>query len=219
MTGSSQIDPEAFVAAAKPLLLAKDLEGLLSHLRSNWTADQITSLLSSDNHDARKVAALSLALVGRKCCIPALAQRLRDPDPMSNQMAEHALWSIWFRCGNPPANTELAEGARCLSTRNFDCAFDHFNRAIELCPDFAEAYNQRAIAWYLLENYEHSAEDCRRAIELMPQHFGAWAGLGHCLAHLGQTAAAIECYEKARAINPHLDCIQQAICELRKQCG
>lgn len=217
ISSSSQIDPDAFVSSVQPLLKAKDLEALLAHLRSNWTSDQITSLLSCDCPDARKVAALSLALVGRKCCIPALAPRLRDADPMTNQMAEHALWSIWFRCGNPPANAELAAGAQCLSIRDFDCAFDHFNKAIELCPDFAEAYNQRAIAWYLLENYEKCADDCRHAIELMPCHFGAWAGLGHCLAHSGHRGEAIECYQRALSINPHLDCIQQSISELKKR--
>lgn len=219
MTGFSQIDPEAFVTSVKPLLEAKDLAALLSHLRSHWTSDEIASLLSCPNHDARKVAALSLSLVGRKCCIPALAKRLRDGDPMTNQMAEHALWSIWFRSGTPPANNELARGAQCLSMREFDRAIDHFNRALEYCADFAEAYNQRAIAWYMMENWQRSGDDCRRTTELMPLHFGAWAGLGHCLAHLGKIGEAIVCYGKALDINPRLDCIRQAICELRKRLG
>lgn len=204
------------MASVEPLLAKRDLEGLHDYLQSTYSADQIASLLSSPHHDARKVAALALALVGHRCCIPALAERLRDSDLMTSQMAEHALWSIWFRCGSSAANAELAHGTRCLSDRNFDCAFDHFSQAIEICPNFAEAYNQRAIAWYLLEEYEKSAEDCQRAIERMPCHFGAWAGLGHCHAHAGRFAHAIECYEKALALNPHLDCLRQAICELKK---
>ena len=217
MTGSSPIDPGQFVESVTPLLEANDLQKLLCHLRSNWTLDQITSLLSGPNSDARKVSAVALSLVGHKCCIPPLAKRLRDPDPMTNQLAEHALWSIWFRCGTPPANAELAKGAQCLSIRNFDCAFDHFGRAIEYSPDFAEAYNQRAIAWYMLENYDRCAADCQRAIDLMPCHFGAWAGLGHCHAHQSRPREAIACYEKALSINPHLDCLRQSICELKKQ--
>lgn len=217
MIPTSEIDAAEFVASVKPLLKAKDLPGLLCHLRANWSAEQIASLLSSGDHDARKVAALSLALVGRKCCIPALAQRLRDGDAMTNQIAEHALWSIWFRSGSPPANAELATGAQCLSIRDFDCAFDHFNRALEICPDFAEAYNQRATAWYLLENYDRAAADYQRAAELMPYHFGAWSGLGHCYAHLGRIPDAIAAYERAISINPHLDCCRQTVCELKKQ--
>lgn len=211
------LNPCKFVETVKPLLEAKDLEGLLAHLKTNYTADQIVSLLSSQDCDARKVAALALALVGRKCCIPALAERLKDPDPMTNQMAEHALWSIWFRSGTSAANAELARGTQCLSNRDFKCAFAHFDRAIEFSPDFAEPYNQRAIAHHLEERYECSMLDCQMAIELMPCHFGAWAGLGHCHAHLGRLPEALRSYEKALLINPHLDCVRQAVRELRKQ--
>jgi tetratricopeptide (TPR) repeat protein len=205
------------VASVQPLLEAKDMEGLLCHLKRHYSPDQITGLLSCRDCDARKVAALSLALVGGRCCIDPLAERLRDPDSMTNQMAEHALWSIWFRCGTQAANAELARGTQCLSDRKFDCAFKHFERALELDPNFAEAYNQRAIAYYLLEDYENSKTDCQYAIDRMPSHFGAWAGKGHCHAHLAERRDAIKCYEKALSINPHLECLQQAIGELRKQ--
>ncbi len=219
MSGSTELAAGEFVASVRPLLEARDLEGLVCHLKRRWSPRQITDLLACPCEDARKVAALALSLVGSECCIPALVERLRDKDPMTNEMAEHALWSIWFRCGTPAANAELARGAQCLTDRAFDCAFEHFNRAIELCPDFAEAYHQRAIAYYLIEDYERSMADSRRAVELMPMHFGAWSGMGHCHAHLGRPADAIACYQKALAINPHLDCIRQAVRELRKQLG
>lgn len=193
------------------------MEGLLCHLKRHYSPDQITALLSCRDCDARKVAALSLSLVGGRCCIDPLAERLRDPDVMTNQMAEHALWSIWFRCGTQAANAELARGTQCLSDRKFECAFKHFGRAIELDPDFAEAYNQRAIVRYLQERYEESIDDCGRTVENMPLHFGAWAGMGHCHAHLGRLRDAVECYRRALSINPHLDGIPQTIQELQKR--
>jgi tetratricopeptide (TPR) repeat protein len=208
-----------FVASVKPLLEAKDLEGLHCHLKQHYTPEQITSLLSDSCCDVRKVAALALSLVGGRCCIPVIAERLKDRDSMTNQMAEHALWSIWFRCGTPAANTELARGTECLSDYDFDCAIAHFDRALELCPEFAEAYNQRAIAYYLQEDFESSKRDCQRAIELMPCHFGAWAGLGHCHASQENWAEAVRCYEQALAVNPHLGCIRQAVCELHRKLG
>ncbi len=211
------MDPGRFVTSVKPLLEARDVEGLHVHLKRHWTAEQITSFLGCPDHDARKVAALALALVGGKCCIPELARRLRDPDPTINEMAEHALWSIWFRCGSPQANDDLARGAECLSLRDFDSAFRHFARAIHATPDFAEAFNQRAIAYYMLEDYENCIRDCRRAVELMPCHFGSWAGMGHCHAHLGRIRDAVESYEQALAINPHLTSIAQAVVELRRR--
>ncbi len=51
----------------------------------------------------------------------------------------------------------------------------------------------------------------------MPCHFGAWAGLGHCHLHRGKIREAFKCYQKALSINPHLDCIRQAVCEIQKK--
>ena len=172
-------------------------------------------VLKGNHADARKVAALALGLLGDRNCIDSLAAQLADPDPMVNQMAEHALWSIWFRCGSDCANRLIMKGLDALTHRDFDVAVLHFSRAIEKDPDFAEAYNQRAIAHYLKEEWEESAQDCRKTIELMDCHFGAWAGLGHCYAHMHRVDEAIAGYERALKINPHLSCVRDAVKELR----
>ena len=214
---SDSIDPVDFVTSVQPVLEAQDPAALLELLKSRWNCEQITTLLSSDSCDARKIAALALALVGTRCCLPELAEQLKHPDPMVNQMAEHALWSIWFRLGRPEANHELCRGTRALNGKDYDHATCHFSRAIELDPTFAEAYNQRAIVKYLQERYQESLEDCTRTVEHMPWHFGAWIGMGHCHAHDGRLAEALDCYRKALRINPHLTGIRQVVGELNKK--
>jgi len=212
----ASIDPDQFVTAVGPLLERQDMTGLLSLLKTKWTYDQIRGLLNSRHNDAKKVALLALGLVAPSCCIPELAGQLKDPDRMINEMAEHALWSVWLRGGTPAANHELARGAQAMERKDFEHAITHFDRAIEMSPNFAEAHNQRGLALYLMERYEPSIESCRRAVELMPCHFGALAGMGHCYAHLGQTREAIESYERALAVNPHLECIARTIEQLKK---
>lgn len=223
VSNAPPIHPVDFIERVQPLLEKKDLPGLLSLLRSRWTKDQIKELLRGPDRDARKVAALALSFVGTRCCINPLAEQLKDPDPMINEMAEHALWSIWFRCGSPEANGLLAHGAEALDRRCFERAEELFTQAIEADPKFAESYNQRGIVRYLTERYAESIEDCRAAVERMPCHFGAWAGMGHCHAHLGQTGEAIRCYEKALEVNPHLNCIREAVetlqCQRHRGCG
>lgn len=211
------IDPVQFVSLVEPLLQSQDMEGLLSLLKTRWNPDQISDLLHSNHRDARKVALLAIGLVGGKCCIEELAAQLKDSDPMINQLAEHALWSIWFRAAVPEANHEVCRGTQALNRGDLAHAIKHFDRAIEMDKDFAEAYNQRAIAYYLQENYPASIQDCRRTVNRMSCHFGAWAGMGHAQLHLGRLTDAIESYERAVAINPHLDCICQTIDELRRQ--
>ena len=193
----------------------QDMAGLLCLLKTRWTYDQIRGLLNSEHNDAKKVALLALGLVAPSCCIPDVAAQLKSSDRMVNEMAEHALWSIWFRMGTPTANHELMRGAQALGRKDMPHAIKHFDRAIEQCPTFAEPYNQRAIARYLLEEYEPSIADCEKAIELMPCHFGAHAGMGHCYAHLGKSREAVAAYEKALEANPHLDCVRQTVRELK----
>ena len=210
------IDPARFVACVQPLLAEKDLQGLSDLLRSRFTHEQIAALFHCDNPDARKVAALAFGLIGCKKGLCKLADLLKDPDPVVNQMAEHAMWTIWFRSGaTPEANRELCYGTKAMNRRDFDKAVEHFGRAIAADPGFAEAYNQRAIVHYLREQYAESIEDCKRTVSRMQCHFGAWAGMGHCFAHLGRHDEAIRSYEKALEINPRLEGVRQGIDELR----
>jgi tetratricopeptide (TPR) repeat protein len=209
------IDPNEFIRAVQPLLERNDVNGLPKLLHSRWTCDQIRSLLHSDHLDAKKVALLAIGMVGDARVVPELAVELKHPDKLVNELAEHALWMVWFRSGTPRANHELARGAQAIERRDFDHAIKHFNRAIEASPDFAEPYNQRAIANYLRERYEESIGDCQKAVERMPFHFGALAGLGHSQAHLGRVAEAIASYQRALEVNPHLDCIRESVEHLR----
>jgi tetratricopeptide (TPR) repeat protein len=217
VTTEPTIEAASFLARVKPLLEKQDLNGLHDLLKNNYTHTQLADLLKTPDPDVRKVAALSFGLVGGPCCLHKLAPILRDHDPMVNQMAEHAMWAIWFRAGTREANCELKCGSRALDRRDYARAISHFDKAIELDPNFAEAYNQRAIVHYLEERYEQSIEQCRRAVELMPCHFGAWAGLGHCHCHSGRLTDALECYEKALSINPHLEGVSQAVDELKQK--
>jgi tetratricopeptide (TPR) repeat protein len=212
------IDPSRFVKLVEPLLVSKDLPGLLELLKTNWRPEQIRDLLRSKHCDARKVALLALALVGPTCCIEELSHQLKDPDPVINELAEHAMWAIWLRSGKTQeANQLVGRGAEALTAHDFPRAIEIFSHAIRVDPDFSEAYNQRAIAHYLSEDYERSIADCRRAILRMPCHFGALAGMGHCHAHLQQIPQAIEYYEKALSINPHLHCVVETVRELKKR--
>ncbi len=211
------IDSAVFVAAVRPLLARQDLSGLVCLLRRRWSQHQIAELFQDPDPDVRKIAGLSFGLIASGTCLPKILPLLRDPDVVVNQMAEHALWSAWFRMGSPEANREVNQGSQALNRRDYEDAIDHFTHAIEIDPNFGEAFNQRTIVKYLQEKYDESIRDCERAVERVPYHFGAWAGMGHCHAHEHRPAEAVRAYERAIEINPHLDCVRQAIVTLRGQ--
>jgi tetratricopeptide (TPR) repeat protein len=86
---------------------------------------------------------------------------------------------------------------------------------IQAAPEFAEGYNQRAIAYFMLEEWENSIDDCEEAIELNPCHFGAFAGMGHCYLRLGYLREAMDAYQQALKINPNLYAIVYTILQIQ----
>jgi tetratricopeptide (TPR) repeat protein len=62
-------------------------------------------------------------------------------------------------------------------------------------------------------DYLKSRSDCERVVELNPNHFGAWHGLGLCHAALGNYADAIAAFRKALEIQPYALVNQQLILE------
>lgn len=210
------IDPRHFVRTISPTLERRDVRGTIRTIHEHWTMSQVVEMLDCDDCDAKKMAAVALSLIGCEKCLDSLAKQLKHSDRMVGQMAEHAMWSIWFRSGNEEAKSLFAKASAAFGARDLDRAITLFGKAIAADPTFAEAYNQRAMVFYLQERFDESLKDCTIATELMPLHFGAWAGAGHCHACLGEPAEAIACYERAKEINPHLECVDDLIAELRE---
>lgn len=213
----ADVAAEELVSTLRPALTTVDsLRDALEALQKTWSADQLSKLLESKCHDARKIAALALGCIGDAACVQPLAVALHDADPMVSRLAEHSLWSLWFRLGKPTALALVKCGNTHLHHGNFACAIERYTQAIQEDPTFAEAFNQRAIAHYLSEDYHRSIADCRQALALMPQHFGAMAGMGHCYAHLQRYAEARHCYRLALAMHPRLDGIAASLEQIEK---
>jgi tetratricopeptide (TPR) repeat protein len=208
---TTAIDPEEFISTLQPSLSEGKVEEALQHVRARWTAGQIVALLQDRSADVRKVAALALSLAGDRSTIVPLAVALHDGDAMVAQVAEHALWSVWFRLGRGRAVCLVKCGNNHLHHGNYCCALEKFSQAIGEDPQFAEAYNQRAIANYLCERFEDAIADCKAALAVIPQHFGAMSGMGHCYAHLGMWKEARHCYRLALAIHPRLEGIETSL--------
>jgi tetratricopeptide (TPR) repeat protein len=90
-------------------------------------------------------------------------------------------------------------------------AVDDFTRAIEIQPQFAEGWNKRATAYYLMGDLEQSLHDCDEVIRRNPSHFGALSGYGLIYVQRGELERALEYFERALAINPNLEGVQQSI--------
>ena len=144
----------------------------------------------------------------------AVAKRLDDDSVRRG--ADAAIWRIWFRLGSERANRLVAMANRQLRDGAVDEAFESLEQAIADSPDFAEAYNQRAILHFNLGAFADSVEDCRLTLERMPMHYGSLAGMGQCLLRLGRDAEAIDAFRSAQEINPGLN-LEDLIKELESR--
>ena len=213
---TNAVAAEELVARLRPALSSGDLRDALEWVQQKWSPAQLLGLLDNPSTDARKVAALALGMIGDTTAVRPLAVALHDDDLMVSQIAEHALWSIWFRLGKPRAVCLVKCGNTHLEHGNYECAIEKFSQAVNEDQTFAEARNQRAIAYYLTEQYGKSIADCMQAMVLMPQHFGAMAGMGHCYAHRGEWKQARQCYRLALAIHPRLDGVETSLDQIER---
>lgn len=136
-----------------------------------------------------------------------------DPDIRSRATSE--LWDMWYREAGDEAETRLREGIHLMEAKKLREAEKHFAHLAGDYPKFPEGHNKLATIFFLNGKYKDSLKECRISLNLNPNHFGAWNGMGMCLYNLGQYNDAISAFAKALAIQPHAPANRQFIARCR----
>src|SRR5262245_24366176 len=196
--------------------LEKALLEFRQQVEKRYTEGTLQRVLESGERDARRGAALALGMFGTMRVNADLAARLRDGDPMVRQLAADAMWAIWYRADSDENNKELR---RLMEVRDPEKAVAGLSQLIKKAPDFAEAYNQRAIRYYQTQDFQKSIADCEKVLQLNPQHFGAQSGLAQCLLNQKDYPEALKAYRKAYKLNPNMAGVEDAIRMLENALG
>ncbi len=183
--------------------------GLLGGMASAQAQDvgsreQAIAGLSSDNVGERHLAIRWFARSGNFADADLLMEHLADEDDALRADAEGAVWVLWSRSGDDEIDKLLQGGIHDMNQGRMAQAVDAFTRVIERKPEFAEAWNKRATAYYLMDDLDQSLKDCDEVIKRNPNHFGALSGMAQIHIILGHPEHALEAYEKAVRINPNL---------------
>lgn len=126
----------------------------------------------------------------------------------------------WGRSGSDVADLLMSRAAQAMSeaergqarggqtpqneqSQDLPLAIELLDRVIQLEPGWAEAWNRRATAFYMLGDMERALLDVRETLQREPRHFSAIAGLGHIFHGLGDTRKAVQAYRRALALHPH----------------
>ncbi|MEE0857629.1 MAG: tetratricopeptide repeat protein [Ruminococcus sp.] len=119
-----------------------------------------------------------------------LDKRVEDTEN-SKPTDELTAWD-YFRKGNRAVFDE----------NDYDKAIEYYGKAIELNPEYAEAYTNRGNAYGLLNEYDKAIDDYSKAIELNPELAEAYNNRGTVYEDLKKYDKAREDYNKAIKLNP-----------------
>jgi len=151
--------------------------------------------------------------------LPALFERLLAADAATAANLREQIWEIWFDAGEREVDQLMEMGEMAMGSGQLPMAIAMFDAVIERRPDFAEGWNRRATAYYLVGAYDRSEADVARVLQLEPRHFGALSGLGLINTARERYDAAIAAYERALAVDPNLPGARINLDTLRRRQG
>lgn len=138
-------------------------------------------------------------------------------DPAEAQAADQEIWRRWTESGDDAVDRLMQTGLIAMHGGQLAAAEAMFGEIIALRPDFAEAWNKRATVRYFTGNLDGSIADCARVLALEERHYGAMSGMGLILVAKDDMAEALQWFERALAVNPHMAGVRANIEALRKE--
>jgi tetratricopeptide (TPR) repeat protein len=124
-------------------------------------------------------------------------------------MAIYIIYSICFifatsSFADVKTSSWVEKGVALVIEGKYNEAIEAFNKAIELNPKDAVAYNNRGAAYGQIGNYKQQIEDSSKALQLNPKDAVAFNNRGVAYGELGNYEQEIEDCTKAIELNPKL---------------
>jgi len=139
------------------------------------------------------------------------------PDEASAKAIEDRIWAMWNSSDSDTCNLLMSRVKDATDDKDYDLAIKLLDSIVAIKPDYVEAWNQRATIYYLNHEYGRALADIREVLAREPRHFGALAGLGLILQDIGDDKHALQAYEAALAIDPHLRNVPDMVKTLREK--
>lgn len=153
---------------------------------------------------ARQDAEQKVAQLGERIKLPPITEA--PSEEMRKELDELAkkLRDFERLGGELSAEAHYQRGVDQYYKNLFDSALLSFERAIELQPDYAEAWAGKGGVLQMLERYQEALVACDKAIELKLNLSDAWNNKAVALEGLQQYGEALKASEKAIELEPNL---------------
>ena len=131
--------------------------------------------------------------------------------PAEAALIENEIWREWSNSGSATIDLIMSRGLQALEAQEYAIALDMFSKAIEIEPDYAEAWNKRATLYYVINDYDAAIADVTQVLAREPRHWAALMGLAAMLDDLDRKEPALGAYRAAFEINPQLEDAKVAV--------
>ena len=189
----------------------EDSAAFIATVSRHYITSTLQRLASGGQRLTRRGAVLAVGFLGDYDSTPVLGRALHDSDRVVRVLAENGIFELWCRDGIESQRHELRIILRLNNSYQFDEACERAGQLIDQAPQFAEAWNQRAIGYFRQGQYEEAASDCDQTLELNPYHFGAAVGMAHCYLETGEGFAALKWFRRSVELNPNLEAVRGQI--------
>lgn len=185
-----------------------DTAKFIHSVASRYCVATLERVLVEADHHGRRAAALALGLIGNINCNHSLGPLLCDNDRKVRLVVDDSLRSIWSRDGSAEQRYLLERIMRLNECGDYTQAVQLASELIDSNHAFAEAYHQRSLALFHLDEVAAAIEDCRSVLKLNPYHYAAMIGLGHCNLELGDLLESLFWFRSALETYPDLEAVR-----------
>lgn len=123
----------------------------------------------------------------------------------------------WAQSGSASIDLMMQWSQKAIEDQKFDVALDFLDQVVTLQPAFAEGWNRRATAHFMMKNFGKSMSDIDRTLQLEPRHFGALSGLAQIMTITGHKESALEAWQRVLGIYPMLRSAQDQVGTLSEE--
>lgn len=177
----------------------------------HYTVPTLERLFQLGDRTARRAAILALSYLSDYSSNEILGSALVDSDRGVRLLADNGIREIWPRQGGPAEQAAVRRLYRLNDIDDFEEVIETATILIRTNPSLGEAWNQRAIAYCAIGDFENAIEDCKETLNCNRFHFPAAMGLGHCCLQLDDPQAALDGFRLALKINPELEGIRKHV--------
>ncbi|WP_028033688.1 tetratricopeptide repeat protein [Chelativorans sp. J32] len=120
----------------------------------------------------------------------------------------------WQRSGGATADVLIQWAHKAAGEKKFHVALDLLDQAVTLYPNYVESWNNRALVYLMMNDFDRAMSDLSQVLAIEPRHFGAMSGLAGVLRVTGNDEGALEIYRRMLEVYPMQRSAQRALLDL-----